>query len=304
MAGDRTEKTIDLVDIFANLASIMMHIPGLTGLLGRPKGDGVAKEGGEKEREVPTNIFTKEDEAVMSQLEMHLDSEHFDILSRLYEILDKHQADNFRYYIVKQNQIEEHENRTKTKKQVKTGSSAKGPERDELFEEFERIPISNLYKKSDIRTRYLAFIAGKILELDKDGKGEYAMKHILIKRHYIREKSLQQEAKEKVTEEKDKALDATYWFLMRRRLGKEKYKKVLGTRTEEDARKDTAFHDECLAALAVKKEEEEEKEATERKKRQVERDKVDRLGNILWMIIAIIAAACVIAPVLEKIFVK
>lgn len=204
-----------------------------------------------KEKEVPTNIFTKEDEAVFAQVEPKDDD--FETLSKLYDVLEPFQTDDFRYYIVKLNQRPERV--LKTRKRVKTGATQKGPEKDELYEEFETSMTANLYGDNDVRTLYLKYIARKIRDLDGNGgNGAVEMKRLLIKRRLIRAKTVQQEAKEQAEKAKEASLNAAYWNLIKFRLRGGLFESLVTSfgKPEEEAIKDKAFHQNCLRAIKDK----------------------------------------------------
>ncbi len=204
-----------------------------------------------KEKEVPTNVFTKEDEAVFAQVEPK--DGDYDTLSKLYDVLEPFQTDDFRYYIVKLNQRPERV--LKTRKRVKTGATQKGPEKDELYEEFETSLTANLYGDNDVRTLYLKFIAQKIRNLDGNGfNGAEEVKRLLIKRRLIRAKTVQQEAMEQAEKAKETSLNAAYWNLIKFRLRGGLFDKLVtdSGKPEEEAIKDKTFHEHCLQAIKDK----------------------------------------------------
>lgn len=232
-----------LTDLLSDLISELPSILGIANLQSMIAGGSkprVTESGSsptEKEREVPTNIFSKEDEAVFSQLERLLSRKDFDTLSRLFDVLAPHQADDFRYYVVKQNQI--HEQVVRSRKAVRTGASQKGPEKDEVFEEFDFSLTANLYGPEDVRVKYLSFVAKKIRELDRDATdtapavdGAEKVRHLLIRRRFIREKSLQEEATEKASDTWKRSKRRLYRFLLIRKLGDE-YRPLLVRFLEE-----------------------------------------------------------------------
>lgn len=252
-------------DLFSDIITELPSIIGIANLqrtMSGPKSapttDGNSRV--EKEKEIPTNPFSKEDEAVFSQLERLLEPPDFDTLSRLFDVLEPHQVDDFRYYIVKQNQT--YAQVVKSRKAVRTGATQKSPEKDEVFEEFDFSLTANLYGPEDVRVKYLEFVAKKIRELDKSmtGNGAEEVKRLLIRRRLIRERSVQQEALETAGKAKDllkKGERRLYRLLLTKKLGSE-YRELLNRfleshpgLTEEDAWKRHDFVIDILTKRAM-----------------------------------------------------
>lgn len=234
-------------------------------------------------------IPSYDDEAISAALDaalvQHKGQEYLDRIKEVRAILKPHQRERWRKVYGSIKLTERHEDTLSSRKHTKVEVSTKEGAREDTTEEYQRRQRDYEYTLEDPRLQHLIIVA----EMTRDHDAETA-KAYLINSDFALEKSIAEQAKEKLDELKTSAgkklTAASYSFF----LGSDGYDEVANRTTgrpQEEIEK-------ALSAALVAKTTREQRELDQAKKDRILHARPKYLGIIIVLTVVMIAAISLI----------